>query len=104
VIQFWSAGAEVLFGHRSADVTGSRMDVIIPAAPRERHRRGWLRAWDDGMIRDNLVALIPVLCKDGVVRARRAPPAGICAHGRLVAAMGIWSPASEDDARLLVLG
>jgi PAS domain S-box-containing protein len=29
-IGFWNAGAEALFGHSAADVSGKRVDVIVP--------------------------------------------------------------------------
>jgi len=104
VIQYWSVGAEVLFGYRAADVTGSSMDVIIPGDLRERHWSGWRKAWENGDIRDGLVAMIPVRCADGKIRqfAGRLQPVR-APHGDLVAAMGIWSPASSEDARLHVL-
>jgi PAS domain S-box-containing protein len=105
VIRFWSEGAQTLFGHRGADVTGSSVEVIIPGHLRDRHRTGWHKAWERGQIGDNLVALIPVLCADGSVTgfAGRLQPV-YSAHGELVAAIGIWSPASADDAGLYHLG
>lgn len=103
VIEYWSEGAEALFGYRAADVTGSVMDVIIPGHLRERHWAGWSRAWERGDIRDGLVALIPVLCHDREIRrfAGRLQPIR-APHGELVAAMGIWSPADSRDAELYV--
>jgi PAS domain S-box-containing protein len=103
-IRYWSPGAEILFGYRAPDVTGSSMDVIIPEHLRERHWCGWRKAWENGDIRDGLVAMIPVRCADGEIRqfAGRLQPVR-APHGDLVAAMGIWSPASSGDARLPVL-
>jgi PAS domain-containing protein len=54
VIRFWSEGAEAMFGHRGADVTGESMDVIIPEPLRDRHWAGWRQAWDRGQIREGL--------------------------------------------------
>jgi PAS domain S-box-containing protein len=104
MIRYWSDGAEAMFGHRAADVVGRRMDLFIPEELRNRHWIGWHRAWERGDIRDNLVAMIPVLCQDGEVRrfaGRLLPVKG--PHGELVAAMGVWSPATEHDAALYQL-
>jgi PAS domain S-box-containing protein len=105
VIQYWSPGAEELFGYRAEDATGALMDLIIPEHLRERHWNGWRKAWASGQIREGLTALIPVRCADGEVRhfAGRLQPVR-SAHGELVAAMGIWSPADLRDKDLYVLG
>lgn len=104
MIQYFSPGAEQLFGYRAEEAAGARMDLIIPENLRERHWRGWRKAWDSGQIREGLAALIPVACADGEVRqfAGRLQPVR-SAHGELVAAMGIWSPADPRDKELYVL-
>lgn len=104
VIEYFSPGAEELFGYRAEAVTGARMDLIIPENLRERHWKGWHKAWARGDIRDGLVAMIPVAREDGEIRqfAGRLQPVR-SAHGELVAAMGIWSPADPRDKDLYVL-
>jgi PAS domain S-box-containing protein len=43
-IGFWNAGAEALFGHSAADVSGKRVDVIVPEEYRAIHWTGFNRA------------------------------------------------------------
>jgi PAS domain S-box-containing protein len=103
VIQYWSSGAEELFGYRAEDATGARMDFIIPEHLRGRHWNGWRRAWAAGEIPEDLTALIPVRCTDGEIRQFAGLLPVRSAHGELVAAMGIWSPPDPRDTALYVL-
>lgn len=43
-IGLWNRGAEVMFGHTSADVVGRSLDIIIPEHLRQRHWEGYHRA------------------------------------------------------------
>jgi PAS domain S-box-containing protein len=43
-IGFWNAGAEALFGHSAEDVSGQRIDVIVPEEYRAMHWAGFGRA------------------------------------------------------------
>jgi PAS domain-containing protein len=104
-IRFWNKGAAHLFGHAEESAVGATLDLIVPAALRERHWNGFHRAWRDGISDDVRVALIPVLCADEETRlfpGRFVPVRG--PHGDLAALMGVWqAPGNEDDG-LYVLG
>jgi PAS domain S-box-containing protein len=43
-IGFWNAGAEALFGHSAAEVSGKRVDLIVPEEYRAMHWVGFRRA------------------------------------------------------------
>jgi PAS domain S-box-containing protein len=71
MIRHWNADAEALFGHATADAVGKTLDVIVPSGGlRERHWAGLRRATETGEMRlDRAATNVPVLCKDGTVRA-----------------------------------
>ena len=66
VIAFWNRGAEVMFGHRAADVVGRSLDVIIPERFRARHWEGYRRVMLTGATRygERLLA-VPAIREDG---------------------------------------
>ncbi len=68
VIQFWSSGAEKLFGHDAASALGQTLDLIVPEGHRDRHWAGYKAALAHGGTKiDQPAANIPVLCRDGTV-------------------------------------
>jgi PAS domain S-box-containing protein len=71
VIRHWNADAETLFGHTAADAVGKSLDVIVPPGGlRERHWAALHRATETGEMKlDRAATNVPVLCKDGSVRA-----------------------------------
>jgi len=100
-IQAWNEQASAMFGHSSATAVGATLDLIVPPAFRERHWRGFHRAWSEGIDDGPRVAVMPVLCGDGEVRrfpARLLPIRG--PHGELAAIAGIYSQPSDRDATL----
>jgi PAS domain S-box-containing protein len=104
-IQYWSPGAESLFGHTKQTATGATLDLIVPRDLRDRHWRGFRRAWRDGLSDDVRVALIPVLCADE--ETRRFPGRFVpvrAPHGELAALMGVWQAPSDRDQGMFVLG
>ncbi len=50
-ISLWNRGAEVTFGHTSADVIGKSLDIIIPEHLRQRHWEAYHRAMAAGHTR-----------------------------------------------------
>ena len=95
----WDAGAEVLFGHRAADVLGSPVDIIIPEHLREAHWAGFHRAMRSPVVRD-MAADLPVLCADGNIW----PFAGRLlvlsdALGNAIGAMAIYTDAGSTGVR-----
>ena len=40
-IGFWNAGAEATFGHSAAEVSGKRVDLIVPEEYRAMHWAGF---------------------------------------------------------------
>lgn len=50
-IRLWNHGAEMLFGHRAADVLGASLDVIIPEHLRAAHWKGYDAALASGRLR-----------------------------------------------------
>ena len=48
VIRFWNSGAELMFGHTSAEAVGQSLDLIIPENLRERHWKGYRRVMASG--------------------------------------------------------
>jgi PAS domain S-box-containing protein len=71
IIRHWSPDAEELFGHAAADAVGRSLDVIVPPGGlRERHWSALRRATATGEMKlDRATTNVPVLCKDGSVRA-----------------------------------
>jgi PAS domain S-box-containing protein len=68
-IQYWSSGAEKLFGYRKSEAEGQLLDLIVPQEYRERHWAGFRRAIETGVSHlDGARANIPVCCQDGIVR------------------------------------
>jgi PAS domain S-box-containing protein len=92
VIQYWSRGAERLFGHAAADAVGRPADVMIPEKFRAKHWAGFRRAVATGHApgsggRTNL----PILCGDGEVRVSPGTFHFLTdAHGESVGGLGIW--------------
>jgi PAS domain S-box-containing protein len=48
VIRFWNRGAELIFGHSSAEAVGLSLDLIIPENLRKRHWEGYGRVIASG--------------------------------------------------------
>jgi PAS domain S-box-containing protein len=71
VIRHWSPDCEALFGHTVADAVGQSLDVIVPPGGlRERHWKALHRATETREMRlDRAATNVPVLCKDGSMRA-----------------------------------
>lgn len=68
VIRFWNRGAEELFGHRTAETVGQRMDMIIPENLRARHWEGYERVMVQGepsRYGRREMLKVPALRKDG---------------------------------------
>ena len=66
-IRLWNAGAEAMFGYRAAEMEGQTLDLIIPAALRARHHRGFRRVTATGESRYAAELLaVPGLRQDGV--------------------------------------
>lgn len=65
-IRYWNAGAEAMFGHRSAEAVGQSLDLIIPETQRARHWDGYRRVMETGttMYARTLLA-VPALHRDG---------------------------------------
>ena len=67
VIGFWNAGASRIFGFTEAEALGQSLDIIIPAALRERHWEGFRATMRTGLSRygaGDLLA-VPAVRKDG---------------------------------------
>ena len=104
-IRSWNRVATALFGHDERHAVGSSLDLIVPEQFRERHWIGFRRAWSHGIADAPRIAMMPVLCADGEVRrfaGHLLPMKG--PHGELAAIAGIYSPSSEADANLFVIG
>lgn len=66
VIRYWNSGAEAMFGHRSDEVVGKSMDVIIPENLRVRHWDGWTKTMQTGITKyGHDVLAVPAMRKDG---------------------------------------
>jgi PAS domain S-box-containing protein len=67
IIRLWNAGAEAMFGYRTAHMEGQNLDLIIPENLRTRHHQGYRRVMAAGHSRygSELLA-VPGLRKDGV--------------------------------------
>src|SRR5512133_508932 len=48
IIRFWNNGAELVFGHTSAEAVGQSLDLIIPENLRGRHWDGYWRVMASG--------------------------------------------------------
>ena len=48
IILFWNSGAELMFGHTSAEAVGRSLDLIIPENLRGRHWEGYRRVMASG--------------------------------------------------------
>jgi PAS domain S-box-containing protein len=106
-IRHWSAGAEKLFGHDAEEALGRSLDLIVPPDFREKHWAGFRRAMSTGVCNaDRSATNLPVLCKDGVVRAfparfvflldARDQPAGALAiYGERAGAEEVFGPILE---------
>jgi PAS domain S-box-containing protein len=67
VIRLWNAGAEAMFGYRTAEMEGRSLDLIIPENLRTRHNEGYRRVMATGHSRYAAELLaVPGLRKDGV--------------------------------------
>jgi PAS domain S-box-containing protein len=67
VIRLWNAGAEAMFGYRSAEMEGRSLELIIPENLRTRHNEGYRRVMAAGHSRYAVELLaVPALRKDGV--------------------------------------
>jgi PAS domain S-box-containing protein len=67
VVRFWNPGATRIFGFTSQEAVGQSLDIIIPAALRERHWHGYAETIRTGQTRygaGDLLA-VPALRKDG---------------------------------------
>lgn len=72
VIQLWSAGAAMLFGHPASDAVGKSLDLVVPPDLREMHWKGFGHAMQTGnMNGEGTFFDIPGLCRDGQVRTLR---------------------------------
>jgi PAS domain S-box-containing protein len=66
VIRFWNTGAEELFGYSAAEAVGQTLDLIVPAAQRERHWAGYRQVMLSGTTRYGRELLaVPGVRKDG---------------------------------------
>jgi PAS domain S-box-containing protein len=66
MIRFWNRGAELLFGHTSAEAVGQSLDLIIPENLRSRHWEGYWRVMATGETKYKIGLLAaPGLRKDG---------------------------------------
>lgn len=72
VIQLWSPGAALLFGHPAADAIGKRLDLVVPPDLREMHWKGFGHAMETASMNgEGTFFDIPGLCRDGQVRTLR---------------------------------
>jgi PAS domain S-box-containing protein len=70
IIRHWDAGGEELFGHASEAAIGRSLDLIVPPGFRERHWAAFREAVTTGVCKlDRAATNLPVLCRDGAVRA-----------------------------------
>lgn len=99
LIRHWSPGAEQLFGYSDREAEGRSLDLIVPAAHRERHWNGFRSAMTSGECKlDRAATNLPVLCKDGDVRSFPARFVFLQdARGRAVGAMGIYSTPTGSE-------
>lgn len=67
IIRFWNPGAERIFGHAAAEVSGQSLDLIIPEHLRNRHWDGYRNTIATGKSRygEGDVLSVPALHKNG---------------------------------------
>ena len=67
LIRLWNHGASRIFGFAEAEALGRSLDIIIPAALRERHWQGFRATMRTGQSRygDGQVLSVPAVRKDG---------------------------------------
>lgn len=108
-ILFWNRGAELIFGHSSAEALGSSLDLIIPENLRARHWEGYRRVMASGETKYPTGLLTaPGICKDGtrislefsmiLLRDRSGAMAGIASIMRDVT--GRWQKERELKQKL----
>lgn len=67
-IQFWSKGAEMIFGHRAEHALGLTLDLIVPDQFREAHWLGFHRAMSTGSAAiEAQPVTLPVLTASGQI-------------------------------------
>jgi PAS domain S-box-containing protein len=67
MIRLWNAGAETIFGYRTAEVLGQSLELIIPERLRPQHREGYRRVMETGVTQyDRKLLAVPATPKDGV--------------------------------------
>jgi PAS domain S-box-containing protein len=70
IVRHWSPGARTLFGYEPEEAVGRTLDVIVPPEFREKHWAGLRQAAATGQMKlDGATSSVPVLCRDGQVRA-----------------------------------
>ena len=97
VIQYWSPGADELFG--IVQPVGETLDVIVPREFREPHWAGFRRVMATGESRISGGRLnIPVRCGDGEVRSFPGTFTALWdGHGRPIGAIAVWSQRRGDE-------
>ena len=104
IIEFWSDAAAQMFGHLSAEVVGRPVDVIVPEEFRAAHWNGFRTAMAGrSMAGDGTPSEVPVLCRDGRIRASRARVRLLQAGEEVLGALAVFSkaytlPDSEDQS------
>lgn len=69
VVRAWNEAASALFGHAAADVLGGPVEVIVPEAFREAHRKGFAEVMAGAPSRiAGIPAHLPLRCADGSER------------------------------------
>jgi PAS domain S-box-containing protein len=67
LIRVWNHGAIRMFGFTEAEALGQSLDIIIPAAARDRHWHGFQETMRAGQTRygDGQILAVPATHKDG---------------------------------------
>jgi PAS domain S-box-containing protein len=93
LIRHWNNDAERLFGYSAVEAEGQSLDLIVPREYREQHWAGFHNAMRTGECKlDRAATNLPVLCKDGTVRAFPARFVFLQdARNQVVGAMGIYA-------------
>ncbi|MQA03971.1 MAG: PAS domain S-box protein [Streptosporangiales bacterium] len=81
VIVRWSAGAEVLFGHRAEDAVGRTLDLVVPQRLREAHWTGFATPWRTPRSRT-----WPPTCRCSARTARRGTSPEGCSYSATASA------------------
>ena len=55
LIRLWNRGAEIVFGYPREDALGHTLDLIIPERWRARHREGYDRVMQTGVIEFSII-------------------------------------------------